>query len=92
MNLLITKISLLSGTKVITLKGIEIENPKKVTAISDYNKLVTARINLITTAIKKIMPQVAVNTSLAKTKAPAKINDLKSNKAYLIVTLGLKVS
>jgi hypothetical protein len=92
MNTLIDKIYNLSGTKVVNLQSYEIENTKLDKTISDYNKLVLSRIKLISDALKKKMPEVIVNTSLTKTKPPAKIADLKSAKQYLKVTVGLKVS
>jgi hypothetical protein len=92
MNTLITKIFNLSGTKTVTLKGIEIDNPKDVTVIRNYNKLVAARIKVVSEAIKKKIPGATVTTSFIKSKAPANTATLKSDKQYLRVTVGLKVS
>lgn len=92
MNTLITKIFNLTGTKIVTLKGIEIDNPKNITVIRDYNKLVSARIKVVSDAIKKKIPGITVNTALVKTKAPANTAALKSDKQFLKVILGLKVS
>jgi hypothetical protein len=92
MNTLITKIFNLSGTKTVTLKGIEIDNPKDVTVIRNYNKLLAARIKVVSEAIKKKIPGATVTTSFIKSKAPANTATLKSDKQYLRVTVGLKVS
>lgn len=92
MNALIKGISDMAGTKVITLKYLKLNNPKKDALVANYNKIAKARSDLIKKALLAKIPTAKIVDAPTTANPPSSTAELASAMKYSQVSIKLKNS